>query len=254
MAITTSKLLCLPRELRDQIWALALDDEPETFELNHGMEPSQFFYPKSLPPVAFIASSLFEEVLLVWLRARTINLPFNTTIPASFVAQIDKISGWTSIKSLSFTTALRAYQAPRTAIEPAYYAADLVSLATPLQHLTLTVSSLSVVHFDSEEGCFTHVKPMDEVLATLDFSNILRCGRLKTLLLYCCPTWRGTHCLEAEDLYCRPKDLFAPLCRWFMKEFAERGRDVKVRGKLDRRGKKWSEGSGWDWTGKGKGQ
>jgi hypothetical protein len=41
-----------------------------------------------------------------------------------------------------------------------------------------------------------------------------------------------------------PQDIFLPLCRWFEAGFREMGRDVKVRGNLDRRGKKWLEGVG----------
>jgi hypothetical protein len=35
--------------------------------------------------------------------------------------------------------------------------------------------------------------------------------------------------------------MFMPLLRWFIRGFKEQDRTVKVHGKLDRRGKKWSE-------------
>lgn len=251
MPFPASKLLCLPRELREQIWVLVMLDEPDAFLLKPGMEPSQFFYPRSLPPIAFVAPCLFDEVFLVWLRSRTLKLHFNTTIPASFMAYMDTFGAWTSIKSMSFTAALRSYQAPPSSASPTHFPADLVSLATTLQHLTITISSLFVTHFDTRTGYFTHIKPIDEVLEVLDFSNVLRCERLKTLVVYCCPTWSGDYCLEADDLNCRPHDVFVPLCRWFLGKFEQMGKKVIVRGKLDRRGKKWAEGSGWDWTARG---
>jgi hypothetical protein len=254
MALPTPKLLCLPQELREKVWHFAIANEPEAFVLQPGMKPSRFFYPNSLPPIAFIHPSLFDEVFLVWVRSRTLKIHFNTTIPASFVAWMDTAAqgrAWVNVKSLSFTAALRVYQAAGISGPTTYHAGDIVARAKTLQHLTITISSLSVTHFDPKTGYFTHIKPMDEVLATLDFSTVLRCERLKTLMIYCCPTWKGDLCLEADDLNCRPHDMFVPLCHWFLGKFDEQGRTVEVRGKLDRRGKKWSDGSGWDWMGRG---
>jgi len=251
MTFPTLDLLCLPRELREKVWEFAISDEPEAFLLEPGMKPTQFFYAQSLPPAAFVLHSLFEEVFLVWLRARVLEIRFNTTIPADFVRWMDTIAdsrAWANVKNLRLTATLRVYEPDLHQTTGLYNAADLISRATTLQHLTITISSLSVTHFDPKTSYFTHVKPVDDILATFDFSNILRCERLKTLTIYCCPTWKGDRCLEAEDLNCQPHDMFVPLCHWFLCAFEEKGRTVQVRGKLDRRGKKWSEGSGWDWT------
>jgi hypothetical protein len=81
---------------------------------------------------------------------------------------------------------------------------------------------------------------MSEVLSTLDFYNILRCKRLRTLDVRCCPSWKGDRCIEAEDLGCSPQDLFMPLLTWFWNGFKElQGRMVQVQGRLKRRGRKF---------------
>jgi hypothetical protein len=240
----TSALLGLPRELREKVWDFAMADELDTFTLAPGMKTTPFFLPKSLPPSAFVRRSLFSEIFLIWVRARTLAFHFNAAIPIWFVWWMDNIAegrAWANIKSRSFTAELRLYQTAFTPNFDIFNAADFVVRATTLRHLTLTISSLSVTHFDPQSGFFTHVKPVYEVLFTLDFTNVLRCEHLQTLMLHCCPTWKDGHCVEAEDLGCRNHDMFMPLLRWFIRGFKEQDRTVKVHGKLDRRGKKWSE-------------
>jgi hypothetical protein len=225
-------------------------DEHEAFMLVPGMKPSRFFYPMSLPPIAFVRRSLFHEVFRVWVRTHSFHFRFNATIPAWFVWWMDNAAegrAWANVKTLNFTAVLRVYRSDLFPNLGIFNAADLVARATTLRHLTLTISSLSVTHFDSKTGCFTHIKSIDEILANLNFTNVFCCERLQTLTLYCCPTWKGNRCLEAEDLGCRPHDVFVPLCRWFVRNFEEQGRKVKVQGKLDRRGKKWSEETDDKW-------
>lgn len=137
---------------------------------------------------------------------------------------------------MSFNVALRVYR-PELGV---CNAADLIARTSTLQHLTITISSLHLIHFEIQTGVFTHFNPISEVLATLDFSNILACKRLKTLDVRCCPSWRGDRCIEAEDLDCSPRDLFIPLLTWFWEGFKElQGRIVQVQGRLERRGRKF---------------
>jgi hypothetical protein len=230
--------------LRENVWDFTMADEPDTFTLAPGMKPSRFFLSKSLPPVVFVRRSLFSEIFLVWVRERSLAFHFNGAMPAWFVWWVDNIAegrAWANVKTMSFTAELRLYQPTFTPTFGIFNAADFVARATTLRRLTLTISSLSVTHFDSQTGYFTHVKPMEEVLSVLNFTNVLRCERLQTLMLHCCPTWRDGRCVEAEDLGCRNHDMFMPLLMWFIRGFKEQGRTVKVQGKLDRRGKKWSE-------------
>jgi hypothetical protein len=237
--------------LREKVWGFVMADGNGAFMLAPGMKPSPFFYPMSLPPIAFVRRSLFHEVFLVWVRTHSFQLLFNAIVPAWFVWWMDNIAegrAWANVKTLNFTAALRVYQPGLLPNFSIFSAADLIARATTLRYLTLTISSLSVTHFDSQTGYFTRIKPIDEILSTLNFTDILRCERLQTLTLCCCPTWKGNRCLEAEDLGCRPHDVFVPLCRWFVRNFEEQGRKVKVQGKLDRRGKKWSEEPDDKWS------
>jgi hypothetical protein len=250
LSLKSSKLLSLPRELRDKIWEYTIVDEAGDFVLQPGMTLTQFFYPKVLPPIAFIRRSHFAEVFLIWVRTRSFEFRFNTMIPPSFVWWMDIIGGgraWANIKRMSFTTAMRTYQPGFGAGIGASNAADIVARGTTIRHLTLTISSLPVVRFDANTGAFTHVRPMGELLAAFDLRNILRCERLQSLTLLCCPTWKGDRCIEADDLCCAPQDLFLPLCNWFWHAFRELGRTVTIQGRLERRGKKFSTEPQWDW-------
>jgi hypothetical protein len=215
------------------------------------MKPTSFFLPKSLPAIAFVRRSLFDEVFVVWIRSREFEYEFNITVPAWFAFWMDKVDGgrtWANVKSMSFTAALRLYE-PSPFLYPAFWnAADFVQRAITLQHLTITISSLTIVHFDARTGLFTHIKPIAELLTTLDLRNIIRCKQLKTLTIICCPTWTEHNCIEADDLNCHPQDLFIPLLNWFWAAFNEVGMtEVQIQGKLQRRGKKFSSEPRWDW-------
>jgi hypothetical protein len=250
LSLKSSKLLSLPRESRDKIWEYTIADEAGVFVLQPGMTLTQFFYPKVLPPIAFIRCSHFAEVFLIWVRTRSFEFRFNTMIPPSFVWWMDIIGGgraWANIKRMSFTTAMRTYQPGFGAGIGASNAADIVARGTTIRHLTLTISSLPVVRFDANTGAFTHVRPMGELLAAFDLRNILRCERLQSLTLLCCPTWKGDRCIEADDLCCAPQDLFLPLCNWFWHAFRDLGRTVTIKGRLERRGKKFSTEPQRDW-------
>lgn len=248
---TMSRLMSLPLELREKIWKCALADTPKDFVLERGMKPSRFFYPNSLPPLAFVHPQLFEEIFLVWIQSRHFVFESGPTMPEWFVWWMDKIAGgraWANVKSLSFTEELKFYRPFPLPGRPAYWnAADLVTRAVTLQRLTITISSLTLIHFNAQTGYFTHIKPMEEVLATLDLRNILHCGPLQDLTVVCCPTWKGKRCIEAADLGCKPEDLFLPLCTWFQQEFLGKSRKVKIRAKLDRRGMKFSGEPRWEW-------
>jgi hypothetical protein len=243
LSLESSRLLQLPRKLRDKVWEYAIADEAEDFVLHPGMTLTRFFDRKSLPPVAFLRHSHFDEVFLIWVRTCSFEFCFNNMIPPSFVWWMDNIGGgraWANVKSLSFTTALRIYQPGFGAGLFAPNSADIVARATTIKHLTLTISPLPVVHFDAKTDYFTHVRPIGELLSTFDFRNILRCERLQSVNLSCCPTWEGDRCIEASDLSCTPQDLFLLLCNWFWHEFRNQGRTVAFQGRLERGGKKFS--------------
>jgi hypothetical protein len=148
---------------------------------------------------------------------------------------------------MSFTAALRVYEPSPFPYTSLWNAADFVQRAITLQHLTIAISSLMVIHFDSQTGLFTHINPIGELLATLDLRNILRCKQLHSLTILYCPTWTEHSCIEADDLGCRPQDLFGPLLDWFWTTFQEMGKTVQIQGKLQRRGKRFSSEPRWNW-------
>jgi hypothetical protein len=247
-SLESSRLLSLPRELRDKIWEHAIVDKAEDFLLQPDMTLGRFFYPKSLPPVAFIRHSHFAEIFLVWVRTRSFEFRFKNMIPPSFVWWMDNIGGgraWSNVKSMSFTTALRIYQSGFGTSLYASNSADIVARATTITHLAITISSLPIMNFDATTGCFTHIRPINELLSAFDFRDILRCERLQSLNFFCCPTWEGDRCIEATDLGCTPQDLFMPLLHWFWHEFGKQGRAVTVQGRLERRGMKFSAEPEW---------
>lgn len=116
-----------------------------------------------------------------------------------------------------------------------------------LQHLTITISSLNFIPFNADTGYFTHIKPMEEVFATLDLRNILHCERLQELTLTRCPTWKDQRCIEVVNLSCKPEELFLPLCTWFQMGFQKQGNKVQILAKLDRCGMKFSREPRWKW-------
>ncbi|KAF1915869.1 hypothetical protein BDU57DRAFT_515654 [Ampelomyces quisqualis] len=250
MAHSNSGLLKLPRELREIVWKYAMADQPKVFLLEPEMRPTPFFLPKSLPAIAFVRRSLFDEIFVVWIRARDFEFDFNITIPEWFAYWMDHVDEgrtWANIKSMSFTAALRVYEPSPFSYPFLWNAADFVQRAITFQHLTITISSLTIIHFDSQSGLFTHIKPIGELLTTLDLRNILLCKQLQSLTILCCPTWTENGCIEADDLGCRPQDLFGPLLDWFWAGFKEMGMTVEIQGKLQRRGKKFSSEPRWNW-------
>jgi hypothetical protein len=73
--------------------------------LGPGMVPGRFFYPKSLPLVIFLQSSLFDEVFLAWVRTHRFIQPWFIWC----MDAIDEGRAWPNVKQVRSNAALRVY-------------------------------------------------------------------------------------------------------------------------------------------------
>ncbi|KAF2003939.1 hypothetical protein P154DRAFT_519552 [Amniculicola lignicola CBS 123094] len=231
---TFTQFLNLPRELRDMVYAMAMEHAPRIAVVRRRQRRANTQAPQTpfLPPICFANRQTFSEAAPVFVRTRHFTIVGNSSSIRAIMRLLRRVPdgyGFQSIRSISLTSVSRFGQQHGSRGLMLSFPSELISQCSGLRRLILELpvsEFINIVDQPWGDPCTFVRRSLKAVKKQLRVDALFESKGLETLHL----RFVGGG-IEAETLGCNVKDLFKDFLKWFKREWRDKmeGAELRVR-------------------------
>ena len=234
----------LPLELREMIYAAAMDDVSSSVKVSAGDFKGE--RPKLLPAVCFASQQTFAEAVPMFLRTRSFNLGSDYHTTSAFYKFLESVpngAGFRSVRSVKFLHLHHYAPAPAPAPDaeaPAttsasgstawfnHYPHSILQHCSTVRHITLEIRASYFRHFrtvdELRRGLDLYCRtPLQDVLDKFRLGPLFELRRLRSIELLC-----SMGDMWAANFGCEPTAFFDEFLAWFRAQLDKHGLRVTL--------------------------